>query len=66
MFIFVKMSSKWYGREVEMDGDGINEDEIENMTTHALGGNIVVIADDLEWFAEELGIDLKEIELIEE
>lgn len=54
----IKMSNKWMGLKVDL------EEDLENIEEFANCG-VVVIADELEMFCDELGIDMDDIELVE-
>ncbi len=56
----VKMSDKWYSLKIEAV-----EDDMENIEEFASQGQIVIICDDLEWFASEFEIDLDNIHQVE-
>ena len=59
MFRLVLMSGKWYSRMI--DGIECDIDDIEELVSC---GEIVVLTDDLDGFAEELGISIDDIEKI--
>ena len=60
IYLFIKMSGKWYGQEI----DDVESAE-ENIQAHVDNGNIVVLADDIETFAEEMGIEVSDIEMVD-
>ena len=56
------MSSKWYYQEFH----SLKSKRLrENMIDHVQNGTIVAFADDLECFADEMGIKVDEMELVE-
>ncbi len=57
----VKMSSSWYAKEIYSVRD--DADAIELFASE---GNPVLIVDDLEGAADFLGIDVKDIEVVED
>jgi hypothetical protein len=59
MYAFVKMSSKWYCREFSSIAFAATWAE-----EHVESGEIVVFADDVEWFASEMNVDQDEIEMV--
>ena len=61
MYRLIKMSGTWYATEIEY---GIEKD-VDNIQAFIENGEIVVLADDLEWAADQLGIDFDEIELVD-
>ncbi len=56
MFSLVKLSGKWYSLTIEDVEDGM-----ENIQEHVNNGDIVCLTDDLESFADEMGINKDEI-----
>jgi len=59
MFAFVKLSSKWYCREFSSISFAASWAE-----EHVNNGDIVVFADDVEWFASEFELDIDDIEIV--
>ena len=60
MYFFIKMSEQWYGLEIEDI-----ESDLENLQEHVNNGDIVHLADDIEYFADDMGIDVAEIEILQ-
>jgi len=58
IYVFVKMSSGWYGQTAESV-----EDAQENIQDHVDNGSIVAIADDKEGFAHDMGINESDIHM---
>ncbi len=56
----VKMSGKWYSLKIESV-----EEDVESIEEFASQGQMVVICDDLEWFANEFEIELDDIQIVE-
>jgi len=56
MFSLVKLSGKWYSLTIDSVEDGM-----ENIQEHIDNGNIVCLTDNIETFADEMGIDEEEI-----
>lgn len=59
MFYVVKMSGKWYAREISDIAS--YEQDIQDLVN---AGDIVSLTDDIEYFASEIGIDKNDIEMI--
>lgn len=59
MYMFVKMSSKWFCVEFNID----READRENMMLHIENDNLVAFANDIECFAEEMEIEVDDIEM---
>ena len=59
MFYFVKLSSGWFGKEIE-DVDSASED----IQVHAENGDCVVVVDDVEAFTDLIGISADEIKFV--
>lgn len=60
MFRLIKMSGKWYALKIYN-----LEDDADNIRQFVDEGTMVLLTDDVECAADELGIDLDEIELVE-
>ena len=60
IYYFVKMSSKWYGRKIS-DIKSYEQD-IQDLVDD---GDIVYLSDDIECFAEQMGIEVSEIVMVE-
>lgn len=59
--MFIKMSSKWYYQEFpSLKSKTLRE----NMIEHVNNGTIVAFADDLEYFADEMGIKVYDMEFV--
>jgi len=56
MYYFVKMSSGWYGKKIS----DIASYEYD-LQEYVNGGEIVVLTDDIDGFAEEIGISVDDI-----
>jgi len=59
MYYFVKLSSGWFGKEIEDVQDGA-----EHIQCHAENGDIVVVCDDIEAFTELMQVDRDEIQFV--
>ena len=64
MWKLVLMSSKWYAVHYE-DGDDLLLDIEDSVFEHVNQGTIIALSDDLETFADEMGIELSDIETVE-
>ena len=60
MFMFIKMSSKWYCKEVESLFS-----ENPNIEAHVGNGTMVVLMDDIESFCDEMDVEKDEIEMVD-
>jgi hypothetical protein len=56
MYRMTLMSGKWYSVEINNI-----DDDIENITDFIESGDIVALTDDIDWFAEEIGVERNEI-----
>lgn len=59
LYMFIKMSSKWFCREIETI-----ESVARNVMLHVESGELVTFADDVEGFADEMEIEVTDIEMI--
>lgn len=66
MFRVTKMSGTIYALEIEDDFRDVDEKELENIHLFASTGTPVVICDDLEDAAQLYGVDVNEIEVVED
>jgi len=57
--MFIKMSSKWFCRKIETI-----ESVARNTILHIENGEVVAFADDIEGFADEMEIEVADIEMI--
>jgi len=60
IYRLVKMTDQWYALKItsiELDAD--------NIENFIMSGEVVVLGDDLEWIASELGITLDDIKEVE-
>ena len=64
MWKLVYLSKKWYGVKYDCAEDLLLEME-EAVFDHVNQGTIVALADDLEWFAEEMGLNVSDITVVE-
>ena len=60
--MFIRMSGKWYYQEFSTLSSSKLQ---ENMREHVNNGTIVAFADDLESFADEMGIKVDDIEFVD-
>ena len=60
IYYVVKMSSKWYAREISDVAS--YEQDIQDLVN---SGDIVSLTDDLGTFADQMGIEESDIEMIE-
>jgi len=59
MFYFVKLSSGWFGKEIEsVDSNS------EDIQAHAENGDIVVVMDDVDAFCEAMNVKESDIEFV--
>lgn len=56
MYMFIKMSSGWYGKKINVINTGDVFDFVDN-------GEIVAFSDEIETFADEMGIEVKDIKM---
>ena len=59
IYVILKMSSKWFVQkfdDVASAGENIQE--------HVDAGDIIVVCDDYEYFADTMNIDIDEFELV--
>lgn len=61
MYRLIKMNDRWYATEIDSDV----ENDIDNIQAFLENGEVVVLADDIEWAAETIGIKPEDIELVE-
>ena len=66
MIRFVNLGGRWYGLELDENRYFISEDEEENILTLISEGNIVVLADNVEDFCNEMSIDEEELTIVKE
>jgi hypothetical protein len=60
MFRLVKMSDAWYAMKIEdVDSD------LEAISLFVESGDIVALTDDMDYFADEMGIDIKDIQVVD-
>ena len=64
MWKLVYMTKKWYAVKYADSDDLLLEIE-ETVFDHVRQGTIVALADDLEWFADEMGIEVSDITVVE-
>ena len=60
LYVMIQMTN-WYYLEV----DEIDEDVAENIQQNVQSGSLVMIADDLEYACNELGIEVDDLQKIE-
>ena len=60
MYYFVKMSIGWIGCEFAF----LSGKTVEKIMQHAREGEIVAISDDIEGFADEMGIEIDDIQMV--
>lgn len=60
MFRLTLISGKWYANEI--DDVENHQETIQELVEQ---GSIVALCDDLEWFADELGIEKDDIQVID-
>lgn len=56
MYYIVKLGSGYYATEILNTAD-----KASKIDQHVQGGDIVILADDLEYAADQLGIDVEQI-----
>jgi hypothetical protein len=54
------MSDVWYAKKV----NGLDEHEINDIQSLLDAGILVSLTDDVDYFADELGIDLNDIKMV--
>ncbi len=60
MYYFVKMGKTWYCTEyITLDGETSN-----NIQVHVNHGELVVLADDVEWFCSEMDLCTADITFV--
>jgi hypothetical protein len=57
--MFIKMSGKWYCKQV----DSLYTEQ-SNIESHCNNGELVVLADDIDGFAEEMQVDVDDIVMV--
>lgn len=62
MYMFIKMSSKWFYREVQSISQAMN---CYHAMEHVSQGEIIAFGDDVEYFADEMGIKVEDMEKAE-
>ena len=60
IYYFVKMSGKWYGRKIS-DVKSYEQD-IQELVDN---GDIVALSDDIDYFADQMGIESSEIKMVD-
>ena len=58
MYMFIKMSSSWFCKTVQSISSSMS-----NAMEHVRNGEIIAYADDIEGFADEMGIEVEDIEM---
>ena len=58
-YMFIKMRDSWHCQEISSVIAAVNNNKLENLISN---GEIVAFSDDIESFAEEMGIEAKDIE----
>lgn len=59
MYMFVKMSSGWFCEKVQSMSSSMS-----NAMEHVSQGEIIAYADEIEGFADEMGIEVDDIEMV--
>lgn len=60
MWLLILMSGKWYAREYDCLSDNIDD-----VFEHVNNANVVCIADDLEWWCDEMDVERSEVIIVE-
>lgn len=56
MYMFIKMSSGWHGKKINV----INTEDVFDFVNN---GEIVAFSDEIETFADEMGIEVDDIKM---
>ena len=61
MYMFIKMGSGWFCKEVQSIISAVN---CGKALEHIRNGEVVAFADDIEYFADQIGINADDIEMV--
>lgn len=59
MYLFIKLT-KWYAKEI----DSVEAD-LDNINAHISNGDIIGVGDDIETFADAVGVSKEDIEVVD-